>query len=827
MTNEEILARLKASKSEEYQVTEDTFSMGKLLEDREAVLKAREIARKTLEKNPRCGVKWYEMYKSTYLWGARRNFDDFLVYLEWNRDAKEKFYLPRRRILKKVVDAFQDMDDGKLDEMFLQMPPRVGKLIADRVPVLTTRGFKPHGKLKVGDYVFSADGKPAKVLAVHAKWYANYEVTFSNGEKIKCHGNHEWVVERKMQGCAGKETLIMETEKLKDLLDNSPYLKNSKTYPVWVSRKEIVNGRKRKFDIEPYEYGFNWKALAENGIKMEYITGDKESKMELFAGLADSFFCLITKEGDNFYELRLNDKKRSIEEKSKFMKDLKVLLSSLGMHFCITNDSKCRNLKIYPPKDMVIPNRVEKKRAVRNIAYDEKVRIMNIEKLPVEKWEQGNCITVERGTYLVGERLIPTHNSSIAMFFISYILGKYPEMSNLYCAFSDVITRALYNGVLEIIQDPNTYLWHEIFPDCKIANTSGKDETIDINRAKRYPTLTSRSLYGSLNGACDCRGYLISDDLLSGIEEALNPDRLTTAWNHVDNNMLARAKEGAKIVWIGTSWSINDPISIRKRLLEERPEYANRRWVALNLPALDENDESNFNYDYGVGFGTEFYKQRRSSFEANNDIASWLAQYQQSPIERQGTLFEPNFMRYYNGELPEGEPDRIFMACDIAWGGGDYLSAPIIYQYGEDCYVHDLVYSNEDKYVTRPLVIDAILRNKVQAANFEANNGGSEYCEYVTNELKKVGYKLNIRSVPAPTNKKKEARIFDKAPEIRELWFRDSKCRTKEYSLAMQSLFSFTMTGKNKNDDYVDSLAMAVDVKNKRNNKAEVFKRPF
>lgn len=291
--------------------------------------------------------------------------------------------------------------------------------------------------------------------------------------------------------------------------------------------------------------------------------------------------------------------------------------------------------------------------------------------------------------------------------------------------------------------------------------------------------------------------------------------------------MLARAKEGAKIVWIGTSWSINDPISIRKRLLEERPEYANRRWISLNLPALDENDESNFNYDYGVGFGTEFYKQRRSSFEANNDIASWLAQYQQAPIERQGTLFEPNFMRYYNGELPEGEPDRIFMACDIAWGGGDYLSAPIIYQYGEDCYVHDLVYSNEDKSVTRPLVIDAILRNKVQAANFEANNGGSEYCEYVTNELKKRGYKLNIRSVPAPTNKKKEARIFDKAPEIRELWFRDAKCRTKEYSLAMQSLFSFTITGKNRNDDFPDSLAMAVDVKNKRNNKAEVFKRPF
>ena len=822
MTNEEILARLKASKSEEYQVTEDTFSMGKLLEDREAVLKAREIARKTLEKNPRCGVKWYEMYKNTYLWGARRNFDDFLVYLEWNRDAKEKFYLPRRRILKKVVDAFQDMDDGKLDEMFLQMPPRVGKLIADRVPVLTTKGFKPHGKLKVGDYVFSADGKPAKVLAVHAKWYANYEVTFSNGEKIKCHGNHEWVVEKRGYENWGRKIDVMETSYIKDVIES--YKKPQA--PLWIITKEGLDGRKRKFDIEPYEYGYNWKEIQETGINMEYILADKESRLELLAGLVDGLFRVKrrkAKEVPPRYSIHFGEK--GMKKESKLMKDIELLLDSFGIYYHYTKDSR---IDICVPPRIDIPARKEDKKIVRNIKSNcDILKITKIEKLPVEKWEQGNCITVERGTYLVGERLIPTHNSSIAMFFISYILGKYPEMSNLYCAFSDVITRALYNGVLEIIQDPNTYLWHEIFPECKIANTSGKDETIDINRAKRYPTLTSRSLYGSLNGACDCRGYLISDDLLSGIEEALNPDRLTTAWNHVDNNMLARAKEGAKIVWIGTSWSINDPISIRKRLLEERPEYANRKWVALNLPALDENDESNFNYDYGVGFGTEFYKQRRSSFEANNDIASWLAQYQQSPIERQGTLFEPNFMRYYNGELPEGEPDRIFMACDIAWGGGDYLSAPIIYQYGEDCYVHDLVYSNEDKYVTRPLVIDAILRNKVQAANFEANNGGSEYCEYVTNELKKVGYKLNIRSVPAPTNKKKEARIFDKAPEIRELWFRDAKCRTKEYSLAMQSLFSFTMTGRNKSDDYVDSLAMAVDVKTKKNNKAEVFKRPF
>ena len=184
-------------------------------------------------------------------------------------------------------------------------------------------------------------------------------------------------------------------------------------------------------------------------------------------------------------------------------------------------------------------------------------------------------------------------------------------------------------------------------------------------------------------------------------------------------------------------------------------------------------------------------------------------------------------MRYFNGELPSGEPDRIFMACDVAWGGGDFLSAPICYQYGTDIYVADVIFNDGDKYTTRPMVIEKILKHKVGTAQFEANNGGSEYCEYVETELKKKGYRLNIRSVPAPTNKKKEARIFEKAPEIREMYVLSADKRDKEYAKFMQNVFAFTITGKARNDDSVDSLAMAVDVLNKSSYKPQTFKRPF
>lgn len=417
--------------------------------------------------------------------------------------------------------------------------------------------------------------------------------------------------------------------------------------------------------------------------------------------------------------------------------------------------------------------------------------------------------------------------TSMLMFYLTWILGREPELSNLYSAYSDVITKALYNGVLEIINDPTTYLWHDVFPESKIVQTNSADETINIDRKKRYPSLTCRSLYGTLNGACDCRGMLISDDLISGIEEALSKDRLVSAWGKVDNNLIPRAKETAKILWCGTRWSIIDPIGVRLDLLENDPAYKNRRVENINLPALDSDDESNFEYEYNVGFSSDYYHQRRASFERNNDIASWSAQYMGDPIEREGALFTPDGFRYYNGELPEGQPDRIFMAVDPAFGGGDFVAAPVCYQYGEDVYVHDVVYDNGDKTVTQPLLAEAIERNHVQAAQFEATKATEAYKEGVEELLKQRGIRLNITSKAAPTDKAKFQRIFDKAPDIRErMIFRESGCRDKPYSLFMQNVLSYKALGKNKNDDAPDSLTMAINML-RMTSRVEIFKRPF
>ena len=420
-----------------------------------------------------------------------------------------------------------------------------------------------------------------------------------------------------------------------------------------------------------------------------------------------------------------------------------------------------------------------------------------------------------------------TGKTTMAMFYMLWLIGRDSEKSNLYCSYSDIITSAFYGGVLEILQDNVTYRYGDIFPSAKLMGTNAKEETLDLDRRKRYHSLTARSLYGTLNGATDCNGLLMADDLIGSIEEALNPDRLVAAWSKVDNNMIPRAKEGAKLLWVGTRWSMYDPTGIRYDLLTNDEKYANRRFKIINVPALDVNDESNFDYEYGVGFSTEYYHQRRASFERNNDMASWLAQYMGEPIERQGTVFDPSDMRYFNSVLPEGEPDRKFMAVDPAWGGGDYVASPVCYQYGDEIYVVDVVYSNEEKTYTQPLLANTIMKYKVDKVQVEATKMTMDFKDGIESNLK--SYKCTMTTKAAPTNKAKEQRIFDKAPDIREhfIFLEDGK-RSKEYQLFMQNVYSFKITGKNKHDDAPDSLCMACDMAFYQSlAKAEIFKRFF
>lgn len=409
--------------------------------------------------------------------------------------------------------------------------------------------------------------------------------------------------------------------------------------------------------------------------------------------------------------------------------------------------------------------------------------------------------------------------STLCIFFMTWIMGRSPDSANVMSGHSDKLTEGFHRELLSILTDPTQYTWAEIFPSVPIVNKSAKNETIDLNKEKRFPTMTCRSISGTLTGAVEIGndGILYCDDLIEDLEESLNPLRLQAKYDAYLNQLKDRKKLGAVELMVGTRWNTADPLGRIQEQYSGNPRYRFRV-----IPALDDNGESNFNYQYGLGFDTAYYLDMKESI----DDATWCAKYMGNPYIREGLLFPEDELLTYNGILPDGDPEKVAV-CDVAWGGGDSLSMPILYKFGADVYVHDVVFNRGDKTITYPVVVGRLKHHHPHKARFEANNGGHEYADNVDKELRKDGVHINVFSRKAPNNQSKLARIIQFAPDIKRFYFLADRYRSKEYREFMREVTTFVQTGKNPHDDACDSLAMAADEIYHGNGVVEVFRRPF
>lgn len=393
--------------------------------------------------------------------------------------------------------------------------------------------------------------------------------------------------------------------------------------------------------------------------------------------------------------------------------------------------------------------------------------------------------------------------STLCIFFMTWLMGKNPDVANVMSGHSDKLTDGFYRETLTILTDKENYLWSDVFPTVQLVDNSAKNETIDLSRKKRFPTFTARSVGGTLTGAVEIGegGCLYVDDLVEDLEESLNPERLQSKYDAYLNQLKDRKKEGAIELMVGTRWNVFDPLGRVEEQYRDNPRY---KFVVI--PALNDEGESNFVFDYGLGFSTEYYIDMKTSI----DDGTWCAKYMGNPYIREGLLFPADELNYYNGVLPDGEALKMAV-CDVAWGGGDSLAMPFAYIYGKDVYIHDVIFNKGDKTVTQPVVVGRTKQHALHKARFEANNGGGEYADAVDQMLRKEGTHVSITAKKAPNNQSKLGRIIQFSPDIKSFYFVEDKHRSKEYQAFMQELTMFSQTGKNPHDDAPDSLAMLAD----------------
>ena len=505
--------------------------------------------------------------------------------------------------------------------------------------------------------------------------------------------------------------------------------------------------------------------------------------------------CLI--ELSNELEKTILDSRWSDEDiKTLYGLHKKVLLLAAPHHFesylLYLENQREPEKKFYPPRRKVLKQVVD---ALQDLA-DDKLDLLAISLPP------------------------GSGKTTLAIFYLTWLAGRFSDEPMLTGSHSNSFVRGVYDECLRILDPNGEYLWKDVFPTISISNTNAKDCRIDIGKRKRFETLEFTSIGTGNAGLYRASRLLYCDDLVSGIEVALSKERLDKLWETYTTDLRQRKiGDHCKELHIATRWSVHDVIG---RLESDYSDSDRAKFIVI--PALDENDESNFDYAYGVGFNTKFYHEQREIMED----ASWRALYMNQPIEREGLLYAEDELRRYF-ELPDGEPDAILSVCDTKDKGKDYCAMPIVYQYGNDFYVEKIICDNSNPEVVETRLVMELMAHKVHLSRFESNSAGGRVAQKVQEQVKAKGGRTKITTKYTTSNK--ETKIIVNSPFIKEhCLFKDDSVigSDKEYRKALQFLCSYTMAGKNKHDDIPDAFAQLSEfIQSLSGSKVEIIKRPF
>ena len=413
--------------------------------------------------------------------------------------------------------------------------------------------------------------------------------------------------------------------------------------------------------------------------------------------------------------------------------------------------------------------------------------------------------------------------STLAIFFMCWTSGRHPDLQSIIGSHNIEFVRGVYNEILRILSPKGEYLWSRVFPAVPIAGTNAKDLRIDLGKRKRFQTLELVSIKAGLAGKVRATNIIYGDDYVEDSEQARNRDRMDALWRTVTTDVRQRG-QGPFVaeLTIATRWSPYDIIGRMEDIYGGRPDF---RYI--NLPVEDENTgKSNFFYPYGLGYDEEMIKDLKEQM----DPLDFNALYMGKPVEREGQLYPEDELRRYF-ELPDGEPDAILAVCDTKTTGSDYCVLPVVYQFGNDFYVEDVVCENYGADVVENSVFAMLMKHGVQQAQFESNVAGGKMAQVVQKRIDDAGGRTHITTKWTQSNK--ETKIQVNAGWVKKrCLFRDNSVikgrEWDEYRLMLRQLTQYTLAGRNKHDDVPDAFAqLALYVDSKVGAKLKLSKRWF
>lgn len=643
---------------------------------------------------------------------------------------------------------------GEIKKMIVQMPPQHGKEISDNQIVATTKGLKKHGDLIVGDYVFGRDGTPVRVLWVSEKTRSEYVVSFSDGAKIECHGNHEWTVYNRFRQ---KEETIETKHMASSTIYNGDGKRGSR-YKYHVDSNVCVMFDSRNVDLDPYVLGawlgdgdssrgiihignndveiignstYKFKEskgtttrkfysqelnllLKNNGlIKNKHIPdmykyNSVEVRKNVIAGLIDT----------DGYVYHRNGRITISNTNKRIIDDAAFILRSLGQSVVVcefkprVSSSGIVGKKIvyqlcFNPT-MTFPTKVKRKK-ITKLSINKKRAIVSIERK--EGLGYGNCIQVEGGIYLVGDTFIPTHNSEGSSRKLpAFMLGLDPDKKICIGSYAATIARDFNRDVQRIIDTPR---YRELFPETYLngsnvvtmANTYLRNSDV-IEMVGRKGSLRVVGRGGSLTSKTV--DVSILDDVYKDYAEGNSPIVRNAAWKWYTTVVRTRLHNDSQELIVFTRWHDDDLIGrieksgetvIDIKSWDDVKNIPAGAWVRINFEGLKTGEPTEIDpREPGAALWDRRHSRAKLEGQRALDPVQFQCLYQGNPGNAEGKLYRNPF-RTYVDKSEWGTYVRSGNYTDVADEGDDFTFSACydVYKSGNEAW-------NEQKKRFEPIL---------------------------------------------------------------------------------------------------------------------------
>ena len=465
----------------------------------------------------RSDSSYLELYWEAMLFLARnRDVDCLMLYLERYRSPESRFYLPRRKQFRKmgITQALQRLVDDEIDILTLSCPPGTGKAQPLSSNVLTPRGFRRMGDIKVGDEVISGKNRVSRVIGVFPQGIKPvYEVEFDDGSKCRCTDEHLWKCQTRDDRKSGDKYRVIE---LKDMMKNL-YVEKGRRKNYSIDYVQPIDFPKKELPLHPYVMGV---ILGDGGLTQgnTVISLPDEYIREKVERLLPEGDCLAIREG---YDYRI---KRKVKNNRK--SDTKQILQKYFLDGCGSSEK-------FIPYDYLWSSKEDRLELLRGLldtdgctggksiefdstSYDLATGVIELvhsfggyaslrfsetwytkngEKIPCKKSyrvliefpddgckyfslprkaeqykpkrktikrfvksirylydDNCQCIMIDDPCHLyITDDYIITHNTTLAEMFLSGWIGWDPDACNLFSSHSGHVTRMVYDVISNII----------------------------------------------------------------------------------------------------------------------------------------------------------------------------------------------------------------------------------------------------------------------------------------------------------------------------------------------------------------------------------------